>query len=147
MSACIRVFTTVLIGTLAVGAAGRAQPGAKEAKEVRFTNQWTGSVDDESLKKKAPESGVITGAKAFGELFRAWKVRDKVPEVDFAKVLVLVQTTSGSNISIKPRLTKDGNLQVLGLATLDFAPGFRYQIMVIPREGVRTVNGKALPRD
>jgi hypothetical protein len=36
-------------------------------------------------------------------------------------------------------------LKVLALATRDLRPGFRYQILVVPREGVKTVNGKLLP--
>jgi hypothetical protein len=38
-----------------------------------------------------------------------------------------------------------GNLKVLGLATLDLHPGFRYVIAILSRTGVKTVNGKELP--
>jgi hypothetical protein len=135
----------LLAGSPARASQGAAAGGA--AKEVTPTGGWRGSVEDESLLKKAPADGVLTSARKFGDLIRAWKVRDKVPAVDFRKSLVLVQTTSGSKISTTARLTKDGDLKVLGVATLDFAPGFRYQILVVPREGVRTVNGKKLPQD
>jgi hypothetical protein len=30
------------------------------------------------------------------------------------------------------------------MATRDLRPGFRYEILVLPREGVKTVNGKPL---
>jgi hypothetical protein len=42
-------------------------------------------------------------------------------------------------------LEDNGNLMVLGLATRDFHPGFRYVLAVLSRTGVKTVNGKELP--
>jgi hypothetical protein len=32
----------------------------------------------------------------------------------------------------------------VGIATRDLAPGFRYAVLVLPREGVKTINGKEL---
>jgi hypothetical protein len=45
------------------------------------------------------------------------------------------------------KLDDQGNLQVLGNATTDSAPGFRYVIATVPREGVKTVDGKELPKE
>jgi hypothetical protein len=34
-----------------------------------------------------------------------------------------------------------------GFGTKDLRPGFRYVLGVVPREGVKTVNGKDLPKE
>src|SRR5262245_63167753 len=116
-----------------------------EKKEVKLIKQWTGSVEDEKLAKEAPE--VITDAKALENVWKAWKVGDKVPEVDFSKEIVIVATTPGSKISLSPSLDDKGNLAVLGPATADLGKGFRYVIATVSREGVKKVNGKDLPKE
>jgi hypothetical protein len=105
-----------------------------------------GSIDDEKLAKEMPENGVITNAKDFEKLVKAWKVADQVPDVDFDKEIVLVGTTEGSKLTLNAALDEKGDLKVLGLATRDLRPGFRYVIISVPREGVKTVNGKDLPK-
>jgi hypothetical protein len=107
---------------------------------------WKGSVADEKLVSEKPENGVITNAKAFEKLVKAWSVADKVPQVNFDKELILVETTVGSVLNLNADLEPSGNLKVLGFGTADFGPGFRYVIISVPRDGVKTVNGKALPK-
>jgi hypothetical protein len=120
-----------------------------EKKELSASQSWNGSIDDDKaakdLLKEAPEGGYIADEKAFKKLWEAWKVTDKVPEVDFKKNIVLVATTVGSKLNLKAMLDTDkGDLVPLGLGTRDLRPGFRYVISVVPREGVKTVNGKEL---
>jgi hypothetical protein len=141
----MRLYTiAVTTGLLLVGA---ARPEEATGKELKPTRQWSGSVDDEALQKQAPQQGFITDTKAFTKLWRAWKVGEKVEAVDFTKELVLVATTSGSRLDTTARLTAEGDLRVLSMATADFMPGFRYQIVLVPRESVKTVNGKRLAKD
>src|SRR5262249_28375063 len=84
---------------------------------LKATNTWTGSVDDEKLAKEMPENGVITNAKDFETLVKAWKVADKVPEVDFDKELVLVAKTAGSKVTLSAVLDEKGNLKTGGFAS------------------------------
>jgi hypothetical protein len=117
-----------------------------EKKKVASTKEWTGAVADEKLAKDAPE--VITSKKALETLWKDWGITDKMPEVDFTKELVLVSTTRGSKLNVSLMLDPDkGDLQVLGIATRDLRPGFRYVIVTAPKEGVKTVNGKELPKE
>jgi hypothetical protein len=51
---------------------------------------------------------------------------------------------NGSRLSLAASLEDKGNLQVLGRATLDFRPGFRYVIASVSRKGVKTMNGKTV---
>jgi hypothetical protein len=121
-----------------------AAPGAQgDKKALKPSKEWTGSVADEGLLKTAP--AVITGAKALDDLWQSWKVGGKTPEIDFTKEIVVVTTTRGSRLSLMASLDAKGNLDVGGLATRDLRPGFRYVLAIVSRDGVRTVNGKALP--
>jgi hypothetical protein len=133
----VGVFALVLVG----GAVSAADT------ELKFTQMWTGSVDDEALQKKQPATGVITTAKAFEELWKAWKVGDKMPKIDFDKEIVVVATTNGSKLNLGVKLDDKGDLKVLAIATRDLRPGFRYQIGTVAKEGVKTVGGKELPKD
>jgi hypothetical protein len=112
---------------------------------VKPSKEWTGSVGDEALAKDAP--ACITSAKGLGNLWKAWKIADKVPEVDFTKEIVVVTTTRGSKLRLAAALDGKGNLTVGGLGTRDLAPGFRYVIATVSKEGVKTVNGKEPPKE
>ena len=113
---------------------------------LKATNTWMGSIDDEKLAKDMPENGVITNAKDFEKLVKAWKVAEKVPEVNFDKEIVLVAKTVGSRLRLNASLDEKGDLKALGFASADLLPGFRYVIISVPQEGVKTVNGKELPK-
>jgi len=90
----------------------------------------------------------ITSAQQLKKVWEAWQIKDKMPEVDFTREIVVVQTTSGSRLNFAGgKLDDKGNLQVLAVATLDLRPGFRYVIATLRREGVKTVNGKELPKE
>lgn len=113
---------------------------------VMPTTTWNGSVGDAKLAALRPRNGMIATEKEFEKVFKAWNVAEKVPAVDFAKELVLVETTSGSRLNLNATLDEAGDLKALGIATRDFGPGFRYVIIVVPRTGVKTINGKAMPK-
>jgi hypothetical protein len=133
-------FTLVAVMSLVGGVA------AADPSPVKPVNTWMGSVDDEKLAKEMPENGVITNAKDFEKLVKAWKVAEKVPEVNFDKEIVLVAKTGGSVLNLNPTLDEKGDLKAPGLASRDLRPGFRYVIVSVPKEGVKTVNGKELPK-
>jgi hypothetical protein len=116
-----------------------------EKKAVKLEKEWKGSVDDEALAKDAPV--VIVDAKALEQLWKAWRIEGKVPAVDFEKELVIISRTSGSRLRLSASLYDNGNLEVLGMATSDLRPGFRYAIATVSREGIKTVNGNELPKE
>ena len=130
---------------VAVGVVGVVGVAAGQTL-LKVSNTWMGAVDDEKLAKEMPANGVITNAKDFEALVKAWKVADKVPDVDFDREIVLVAKTEGSKLRLNASLDEKGDLRALGLATRDLRPGLRYVIISVPREGVKTVNGKTLPK-
>jgi hypothetical protein len=113
-------------------------------KAVKLTQQWKGSVADENLQKGAPE--VIASAKDLEKLWKAWKIEHKLPRIDFTREIVIVGTTKGSRLSLSAQLDDNGNLQILGLGSADLRDGFRYVLATVPREGIKTVNKKKLPK-
>jgi hypothetical protein len=115
-----------------------------EAKKVEITKQWSGSVDDEKLMK--PE--FITSAKELEAVWKAWKIKEDLPKVDFEKDLVVAVYSTGSKLKLAgAKLDDKGNLQVLGFGTRDLQPGFRYVLGIVSREGVKKVNNKELPKE
>jgi hypothetical protein len=126
-----------LLATSDVYAQGKKQ-------NVKLNQQWSGSVEDEALQKTAPE--VITDAKEFASLWKSWKIEGKAPEIDFAKEIVIATTSRGSKLNLSARLDDNGNLEILGFGTRDLRSGFRYVLGTVSREGIKSVNKKALPK-
>jgi hypothetical protein len=118
---------------------------AEEPKPAKPTVELSGSIEDESLQKAMPASGVITSQKGYDALAKAWGIKD-APKVDFAKEILVVGTWKGSVFSIKTAV-KDGDLTVSGFGTKDLRPGFRWKIQSLSREGIKTVQGKELPKE
>lgn len=123
----------------------QANGAPAEKKTVKPLSEWFGSVADEKLEKTAPQ--VVVSEKAWAELWKQWQAKGEAPEVDFTKHFVLVVTTRGSRLMLSARLDDDGNLDPLAIATRDLRPGFRYILAVFPREGVKKVDGKELPKE
>src|SRR5262245_41515068 len=135
-----------LAGVMALALLGLAVPAAHaQRKAVKVTKEWSGSVDDEKLMKDAPRC--ITSQKGLEKLWKAWKITDKMPKVDFDKEIVVVGTTTGSKLRLGASPDEKGDLKVLGPGTRDLRPGFRYVIATVPKEGVKTVDGKDLPKE
>ena len=130
--------------TLVLASLGSAALAAPP-ETVTPVKQWSGSVDDESLVDGKPAVRVITTTADWDKLWKDWKLTGDVPVVDFAKNFVVANTTRGGILKMSLRMDDKGDLQVVGIATRDLRPGFRYALAVVPREGIKTVMGKDLP--
>jgi hypothetical protein len=120
-----------------------APPAAAQENRVEITRKWSGSVEDD----KAIQPECITTSKGLEAVWKAWKVKGGVPKVDFSKHLVVAVYSPGSRLNLaRATLDDQGDLKVVGLGTRDIRPGFRYVLGVVSREGVKTVNKKALPK-
>jgi hypothetical protein len=135
-------FQGALVAVLLCCLAGEARA---QKKPVKATREWSGSVANEALQQSAP--AVVVSEKGLKKLWEDWKIEGKVPEVDFKKEIVVVSTSRGSKLNLSAVLDDKGNLLVLGFGTRDLRPGFRYVLAAIPREGVKTVSGKELPKE
>ena len=132
---------------LALGALSLLASSAQAKPEKVVPNRdWVEVVKDESLKKHAPKEGLVTDAKTFEALWKAWRKDEKVPTVDFDKKIVVVTLSLGG--PNKPRCSAkldDGDLKILAIATRIGGDGFGYAIGVYPKEGIKKVNGKDVP--
>jgi hypothetical protein len=115
------------------------------APVVEPTGMWSSKIKDESLRKLAPQSGFIADAQTWKKLWTAWQPGEELPKVDFTKELILVGTVPGPNqVVIRPTLTDKRNVKLAVFGTEIAGPGFGYKLIKISREGVKTVNGKAI---
>lgn len=129
-----------LLCTLATALAADDAP-----KKITPEKEWTGSVADQALAQKAPS--LITSGDAWKDLWKSWKLEGEAPTIDFAKSLVLVNTTVGSRLNLSMSLDDKGDLKAIAMATRDLRPGFRYVLAQVSLAGVKSVNGKALGQE
>lgn len=115
---------------------------AEERKPLETLKEWRGDNPNEALSKDAPK--FITNSKDLEKLWKYWDIKEKLPEIDFSKELLLIETTRGSRLNLKATLDEKGNIQALGLATRDLRPGFRYVMITVSKTGVKSINGKAI---
>lgn len=115
---------------------------AEERKPLETLKEWRGDNPNEALSKDAPK--YIVNSKDLEKLWKTWDIKEKLPEIDFSKELLLIETTRGSRLNLKATLDEKGNIQALGLATRDLRPGFRYVMITISKAGVKTIEGKAI---
>jgi hypothetical protein len=114
-------------------------------ERVAPNRDWVAIINDDNLKKLAPKDGIITDAKAFAKLWKAWRKDEKTPEINFTKEFVLVTLASGPNRPSITAMLDDGKLTIRALQTLIGGSGFGYSLATFNRKGIKTVNGKALP--
>ena len=119
---------------------GLLHASTAESKELKPVQQWQGSVE---TGKPEPQ-GAITTAAEFAAVWKKCARTEPVPKIDWAKHFAYFASTSGSILRVNPTVDDAGNVKALGMATADFRPGFRYVLLVLPRAGVKTVNGEAL---
>jgi hypothetical protein len=116
-----------------------------QKKKIEVTKKWDGSVEDENLMKDAPQA--IVSQKGLDAVWKSWKIAGDAPKVDFTKDIVVGVYSRGSKLNLPgANLDDKGNLEVLGFGTRDTRTGFRYVLGVVSKDGVKTVNGKELPK-
>ena len=115
---------------------------AEERKPLETLKEWRGDNPNEALSKDAPK--YIVNSKDLEKLWKTWDIKEKLPEIDFSKELLLIETTRGSRLNLKATLDEKGNIQALGLATRDLRPGFRSVMITVSKTGVKSINGKAI---
>jgi hypothetical protein len=129
------------LSLLALVAVATAEP-----KPVTPDNNWVGIVNNEKLADEAPKDGIITDAKTFEKVWKAWRKDEKLPVVDFKKHLVVVTLSRGgpNRPGINATLD-DGNLKITAFSTLIGGDAFGYSLATFERRGIKTVNGKKVP--
>lgn len=115
-----------------------ADPPAKPGK-VEVIQKWSGTI------KEAPfHTAVIVDAEAFAEAWNRLGVPGNTPNLDFTRCVVIAAAIRTSGLYIWPSLDESGDLKTGIVATPD-QPGYiSYALAVIPRLGIKTVDGNPL---
>jgi len=112
---------------------------------IETLDMWSGQVNDIALRKLAPSTGFITDPTHWQKLCKTWQPDVKVPGVDFGKQLVLVGTVPGPNrVIMRPAVDEKGNVTFLVAGTKRGGPGFGYKLILISRQGVKTIKGQSI---
>lgn len=111
------------------------------AGQVKVLQQWRGAI---TLSE--PELPIFAADEE--TLARVWnqlKIQKKKPVTNFSETLFLFAAVHSSVVLMSPSVDDDGNLTRNIIATPD-APGYQtVVVLLIPRAGIRTVEGKSLP--
>ncbi|MBY0458843.1 MAG: hypothetical protein K2V38_16010 [Gemmataceae bacterium] len=142
-----RVLTCAVLVLFATVVQGRADD--PKPKPVKPSKTWDGMAPLEA-RKEAPKDGFVADKEALEKLWKAFRPNEKVPDVDFTRSLLVVAVNEDPNI-IKAFATLDakGDLTV-GHSTTEIAftnpVTCNYQFALVPRDGVKSVNGKAIDK-
>jgi hypothetical protein len=128
----VRVLAAALIPILACA--------ARADTPVEASTQYSGRITNEQARS-APKTPYVKGPKEWAKLWKDWKL-GKPPAVDWKKQIVLVETSSGSGVTLNATLDDKGDLKTRNLFTADLRTDTGYWFFVVPKKGVKTINGK-----
>jgi len=111
----------------------------------RYPKTWVGLLKEPALAKEKPAKGFIDSPADFPKLWKAWSDKEKVPEIDFEKQVVLVATTTKARIHGLHLIDNKGDVQVfVGLSSFALPNECSYGFLVVDREGIKTIQGKSI---
>jgi len=116
-------------------------------RKVEPVSNWWGILTEKKLTELAPKTGYITSNGAWKMLWVAWRPNEKLPTVDFAKYLVLVDLGGMYPVTHELRVNDQGDLKIKLSPLVPLERGYGYGITVIERSMVRTIKGKAIEPD
>lgn len=124
---------------------GRALPPVATASDLKPIEEkasvdLSGTIKDEVLQNEMPANGVITSQEQWDKIVKVWGIKD-APRVDFTRNILVLGTSRGTSFELLPTVT-NGDLTITSRGTKDIAPGFRWRVKSLPREGIKTVQGK-----
>jgi len=109
---------------------------------------WVGLLNNRALEKEKPARGFVNSAAEFAKLWTAWFGKEKQPEIDFDKQVVIVATSTKARICGLHLIDNKGDVQVhVGL--IRGAPEGEecsYGLLVVDREGIKTIQGKPISK-
>ena len=121
-------------------------PNCYADQEIKPTEQFSGTNKLNPLRSMAPKNGVILDNAAFQNLWAAWQPTKPLPSVDFKNHFVIVEIVDGPNnvFTNKMILSNSGDLKYAVASTRMAGEGFGYVMLIIPKTGIKSVNGKPI---
>lgn len=136
---------TAIFNLMPVNAQSERRSQAQE--KIPFKKTWSGRDLSNDLQSAAPPNLYIADAASWSKLWQAWRGGEPLPKVDFDKELIVFCTTSSPN-SCGINLSRDeqGDLKITSESTLigSDAKTFDYQIGLIARAGIKSIEGKPI---
>jgi len=130
----------LLLGCLLFLSVSPVQAAAREIKPLK---QWRGRIE-RFIPYSNPVGDYLANQAKLDQLWTDWQIPGKSPQVDFKTGLVLVRTCNCSLISIAPLLSEQGDLHIQVTMTKDLRDDTAYVLVLIPRQGIRTIEGKPI---
>jgi RNA polymerase sigma factor (sigma-70 family) len=121
-------------------------PGGATPAAGRATKEWAGRLADGELEKEMPVDGFITTKEDFAKLWGAWMGKEKLPEINFDKELVLVATFSKGRVFEILLIVGKGDAKAVVGRKAEEVQGFTFLIAVFNREGIKTIDGKPIKK-
>ena len=135
---------TAIFNLMPVNAQSEGRSQAQE--KIPFKKIWSGRDLSNDLQSAAPPNLYNADAASWSKLWKAWR-GEPVPIVDFDKELIVFCTTSSPNsCGINLSLDEQGDLEITSVTTLigSDAKTFNYQIGLIDRAGIKSIEGKPI---
>ncbi len=139
-----RLFASAALAALIASALASAPTRAAEPKATA-TVDLSSTVVDLAALKALEGTGVILSQKEWERLAAAWGIKEPA-KVDFTKEILLVGTWRGTSFKFLSDV-KDGDLTTELVGDKDIKPGFRFKVISLSRDGIKSFQGKALPKE
>jgi hypothetical protein len=110
---------------------------------VAITQSWNGRITNEQAAA-TPKSNVIANVKTWEKLWKDWNLKGDAPKIDFQKHLILFTSGNCSTVRYQSASLSNGDLKTSIINTDDIREDHAYHIIQVPRDGVKTVGGKAI---
>ena len=103
--------------------------------------RWAGRVDAVTLAA-SPATPYVRTADDLAQLWKAWRLKAELPEIDFSQRLVLTYTGRSSVLQLRAvAVDAAGDLKPVLVATPDMTADYAFIIAVIDRAGVKSIQG------
>ena len=116
-------------------------------RDVRVKQTWSGKNISPDLLAAAPASLYIADQTSWSKLWQAWRGSEPLPQVDFARELIVFCTTNTPNTcGIDLSLDSQSDLTITSVSTLigSEAKTFNYQLGLIERAAIKSIGGKLI---
>ena len=139
-------FFTISLAVIPFGVvAVSADFSAAQPEKIVPIQQWTGKSQNTADLALAPENGVIVDAKTWKRVWTAWQGEVKLPDVNFAKQVVLVGTVRGPNrVFVNVSVDDQGDVKMVTGGTKMGGPGFGFAFLQVSRLGIVSVKGNRI---
>lgn len=123
-----------------------AQAQENDGREIKAVVEWVGRLRNVNQGKSAPSRGFVTNKADFDKLWKDWRPGEKPPVIDFESYFVVTGVSDLMIYNMHFVLTKSGDLKVS--KRIEKMERDDYALAILPRAGIKSVNGKALePKD